>query len=76
MPRISKTTVGMSEDMKKRSDDRQKFVTPWVEVDGRKQRQAVFRVYAKPVHANNVDLPEKAQADFEDTLMTEYLNNF
>ena len=73
MPRRSKVRIDMKEDMKKRSEDRQKFVTKWVEVNGRLQRQAVFRAYATPVHANKIDLPEKAQADFEDTEVTEYL---
>jgi len=75
MARISKVNEStMSEDMGKRRNDRQKFVTDWVEVDGRTQRQAVFRKYDKPVHLDNVDLPEKAQANFEDILDTEYLN--
>ena len=77
MARISKVNGStMTEDMGKRRDNKQKFVTEWQEVDGRTQRQAVFRKYATPVHVNNVDLPEKAQTDFEDVEMIEYLNKF
>ena len=73
MARISKVRIDMKEDKRKRKDNKQKFVTKWVKVEGRNQRQAVFRTYAKPVHANNIDLPEKAQAYFEDVEVTEYL---
>ena len=77
MARISKVNKGtMTEDMGKRSEDRQKFVTEWQEIDGRTTRTAIFRTYSIPVHVNKVDLPEKAQADFEDVEMTEYLNKF
>ena len=75
MARISKVNEQtMTEDVTKRSDDREKFVTVWKEVDGRKQRTAVFRKYAKVVHDKGIELPEKAQADFEDVVDTEYLN--
>ena len=74
MARISKVKPEMTEDINKRGEDREKFVTAWEEKDGRTQRTAVFRKYAIPVHAQDkVELPEKAQADFEDVEKTEYL---
>lgn len=77
MARISKVNEAtMTEDMGKRDEDRQKFVTEWNEFDGRTTRTAVFRTYVKKVHDKGVELPEKAQADFEDVEMTEYLNKF
>jgi len=77
VPRVNKVRPEMVEDKTKRGEDREKFVTEWEEKDGRTQRTAVFRKYAIPVHAQDkVELPEKAQADFEDIEMIEYLNKF
>ena len=76
MARISKVNEAtMTEDITKRSDDREKFVTEWKEVKGRRQRTAVFRKYNTPVYDKGVALPEKSQADFEDVIDIEYLNN-
>jgi len=69
----------MVEDMSKRSENKKKFVTEWVD----NQRTAVFRTYNEAVHdkANdralyNIEKANINNVEFEDVEVTEYLNRF